>query len=74
MVLTKIYEQYGTYIMFGTVTATLVISLVLTLVAYATLVPGHEKDDGVTGVPEVVVTGEIGRRLPVYSEEEEQSN
>jgi len=74
MVLTKIYEQYGTYIMFGTVTATLVISLVLTLVAYATLVPGHEKDDGVPGVPEVVVTGEIGRRLPVYSEEEEQSN
>ena len=80
---TEIYEQWGTYVMFGTVTATLAISLVMTLVAYASLVPSHGTDEKVTWVPEVIVNGdttggdkngEIGRRLPVYTEEEEQDN
>jgi len=78
LLVTEIYEKWGTYVLFGIVTATLVISLVLTLVAYATLVPSHGTDEKVTAVPEVIVnwegdkSGEIGRRLPVYTEEEEQ--
>jgi len=76
LLVTEIYEQWGTYVMFGTVTATLVISLVMTLVAYRTLVPTHKKTEQQPAVPEVIVSErespEIGRRLPVYSEEEEE--
>merc|ERR1719348_594051 len=76
LLVTEIYEQWGTYVMFGTVTATLVISLVMTLVAYRTLVPTHKKTEQQPPVPEVIVSErespEIGRRLPVYSEEEEE--
>jgi len=85
LVVTEIYEQFGTYVMFGIVTATLVISLIMTLVAYASLVPTHKKEDSgntdnnTNAVPKVVVSPgekkeEVGRRLPIYSEEEEEES
>jgi len=110
LLVTEIYEQWGTYVMFGTVTATLVISMFLTMFAYTTLVPAHSKHHEKTGadgnktedknnigasasaIPEVIVNNgdkqtsletkrdkekeetEIGRRLPVYSEEDEDGS
>ena len=87
--------------MFITVTSTLVISIITTLISYATLVPSHgnKKDESkaedekiVPSVPEMIVkpsvkhdshekseatetdpaTEEFGRRLPVFSEEDEE--
>ena len=110
LLVTELYEQWGTYVMFGTVTATLVISMFLTMFAYTTLVPAHSKHHEKTGadgnkiedknnigasasaIPEVIVNNgdkqtsletkrdkekeetEVGRRLPVYSEEDEDGS
>ena len=107
LLVTEIYEQWGTYVMFGTVTATLVISLAVTLFSYKTLVPathGQKKDDNKTddenkvdtivpSVPEMIVNPtmkkdnattaenktesapkEIGKRLPIFSEEDEEES
>ena len=38
---TKIYEKYGTYFMIGSVTATLTVSLVITVLSYKSLVPSN---------------------------------
>ena len=41
LVVTKIYEKYGTYFMIGSVTSTLTVSLFGTILSYKTLVPPH---------------------------------
>ena len=51
---TKIYEKYGTYFMIGSVTATLTVSLIITVLSYKTLVPSnglikHKHSDRKTG-------------------------
>merc|ERR1719244_558687 len=45
LVVTEIYELWGTYVLFAVVTATLIIALVLTLIAYRQMVAVHVKKD-----------------------------
>ena len=45
LVVTAIYQDLGTYVMFGAVTATLAVSLIFTLFSYKSLVPSHKKKD-----------------------------
>ena len=104
LVVTEIYEQFGTYVMFGAVTATLAVSLIFTLFSYTSLVPSHgkKKDENQTDdanktetfpVPEEIISPtmkedskmekndvvetapkEIGKRLPIFSEEDEEDS
>ena len=82
LVVIEIYSLWGTYVLFIVVTATLVISLVLTLMAWKQLNPKVEqqqhqqKQGGEAGQAEGPASGaEVpteGRKLPVYEEEEEE--
>ena len=87
LVVTEIYELWGTYVLFSVVTATLLVSLVLTIVSWRYLVPvmaNNSNDDisrpGVEGGKQKVVSEEPGRRVPgshlptfaVFEEEEEE--
>ena len=76
LVVTEIYELWGTYVLFSVVTATLLVSLVLTIVSWRWLVPVQENsnDDnsrqeprpgnGTDGGKQKVGTREPGRRVP----------
>ena len=72
LVVTEIYELWGTYVLFSVVTATLLVSLVLTIVSWRYLVPvqANNNDDisrpggGMEGGKQKVVSEEPGRRVP----------
>ena len=73
LVVTEIYELWGTYVLFSVVTATLLVSLVLTIVSWRYLVPvmaNNSNDDisrpggGGEGGKQKVVSEEPGRRVP----------
>jgi len=87
LVVTEIYELWGTYVLFIVVTITLVISLILSLISWRKLVPlTDSQEDGKKGEGSGFgvrrtkkeekgrdETGAVaGRPLPVYDEAEEE--
>ena len=76
LLVTKIYEEFGTYVMLGTVTSTLGVSLIMTVIAYRSLVPPHSNKDkaneeGKDNDKTKERVNENGKHLNALSEEDE---